>query len=126
MSATAQEYALFPANTGVPAGTTKGSPIVVAANVIDNSAAYGGLLNWRITNSGALGAPCTIMFQTSSDGTNWFDYWPVTSSDLSSGTVTNGPSVPLHRAAIKLRAIAYGNTTNACTVEAYVDLKTGL
>lgn len=123
MAATKAQSTLFAANTNVPAGTTRSAPVI--GNTVDASTSYGGQLDFRITNSGALGAACTITFQTSSDGSNWFDYWSVSSSDLSSGTKTEGPSIPLGKGAIKVRPIAYGNTTSACTVEAYVDLVTG-
>jgi len=116
--------ALFAAGTNVPAGTTRASPVV--GSTVNTTAAYGGELAWRITNGGALGAACTILFQVSPDGTNWFDYYPVGSSDLVSGTVSQGPSITLSRSGMYLRAIAYGNTTSACAVEAGVMLTTGL
>jgi hypothetical protein len=123
MAASKQYFPIFPAGTNVPAGTTKASPVVV--NVVDARAAYGGEIVWRITNGGALGAACTITFQTSSDGSNWFDYQNVYSSDLLSGTVTNGPSIALGKGGMYVRAIAWGNTTNACAVEGGIQLVTG-
>jgi hypothetical protein len=124
MAATKAYGQFWPAGTSVPAGTVKGSPII--SSVVDARTGYGGELVYRITNGGALGAACTIMFQTSPDGTNWFDYYPVSSSDLLSGTVTQGPSVTMSRGGMYLRAIAYGNTTSACTVEGGIEQLTGL
>lgn len=116
MAVSKQYFECLPAGTSVPAGTAKAAPVV--GQTIDARTFLGGELVYRIANSGAVGAPCTIMFQTSPDGLNWFDYMPVSSSDLLSGTVTQGPSVPLGRGAMYVRAIAYNNTTSACTVEA--------
>lgn len=124
MPASKAYSALFAAGTNVPAGTTKASPVV--SSVIDARTGYGGELVYRIINSGALGAACAITFQTSPDGTNWFDYYTVYSSDLLSGTVTQGPSVPMGRGGMYLRAIAYNNTTSACTVEGGIEQVTGL
>lgn len=114
----------FAAGTSVPAGTTKTSPVV--GSTVTATTGYGGDLVYRITNGGALGAACTIMFQESADGSNWFDYQPVYSADLSSGTVTQGPSVSMGKGGMYLRAIAYGNTTSACTVEAGIMQMTAL
>lgn len=114
----------WPAGTPVPAGTTKGNPVL--SSVVDGRTGYGGELVYRITNGGALGAPCTITFQTSPDGVNWFDYYNVYSGDNANGTVTQGPSVPMGRGGMYLRAIAYGNTSSACTVEGGIEMVTGL
>lgn len=125
MPATKAYSSLIASGTAVAAGTTKASP-AGGALTVNATAAYGGELAYKITNGGSLGAACTIMFQVSPDGTNWFDYFPVSSSDLASGTVTQGPTVTLSRGSMYLRAIAYGNTTSACTVEAGVMMVTGL
>jgi len=117
--------ALIPAGTAVPAGTNKAGAIGGAV-VTDVSTGYGGMLNWRINNGGALAAPCIIQFQDSPDGVNWFDYEIAYSSDLLSGTVTQGPSIPLRIGVKHLKAIAYGNTTSGCTVEAWVTNVTAL
>lgn len=124
MAATKAYGQFFAAGTSVAAGTTKASPVV--GSTIDARTGYGGELVYRITNGGSLGAACTIMFQTSPDGTNWFDFYPVSSSDLLSGTVTQGPSITMSRGGMYLRAIAYGNTTSACTVESGIEQVTGL
>lgn len=124
MPATKIYAALFAAGTNVPAGTTKATPVI--GNIVDARTGYGGELVWRITNSGALGTPCVIMFQTSPDGANWFDYFPVASADLLTGTVTQGPSIGMARGGMYLRPIAYGNTTSACTVEGGIQQVTGL
>jgi len=116
---------LIPANTAVPAGTAREVP-VGGSLVADVSAGYGGMINWRITNNGALGAPCVIQFQDSADGQNWYDYEAAYSKDLLSGSVTPGPSIPLKIGVKYLRAIAYGNTTGQCTVEASVTNVTSL
>jgi hypothetical protein len=124
MAATKAYGQFWAAGVNVPAGTTKASPVLSA--VIDGRTGYGGELIYRITNSGALGAPCTITFQTSPDGTNWFDYYSVFSGDLLSGTINQGPSITMARGGMYLRAIAYGNTNNACTVEGGIQQQTGL
>ena len=114
---------LFAAGTSVPAGTTRAAPVV--SQVVDaRTAAGAGEIAWRITNGGALGAACTIVFQISADGANWFDYFPVSSGDLLGATITNGPSVAANRPVMYWRAIAYGNSNNACTVEAGIHLVT--
>lgn len=115
---------LFAAGTSVPAGTTKASPVV--SSMIDVGTVYGGELTWRITNSGALGAPCVITFQVSYNGSDWYDLWPVQSDNLVSGTVSQGPTVPLPRSVMYVRAIAHNNTTSACIVQAGVMLTTQL
>lgn len=125
MPATKVYSPLIAAATSVPAGTTKASPVGGILQVNANST-YGGELVYRIVNGGTLGAACTIMFQVSPDGANWFDFFPVSSFDLSNGTITQGPSVTLSRGPMFVRAIAYGNTTSACTIEAGVMMVTGL
>ena len=124
MPATKVYGQFFAPGTNVPVNTTKAAPVV--SSVIDGRTGYGGELIYRITNIGALGTACTIMFQTSPDGVNWFDYHAVASSDLLSGSVTNGNSITAARGGMYLRAIAYGNTTNACTVEGGIQQVTGL
>lgn len=123
MAATKAYSAFFAAGTSVAAGTTKASPVI--GNTVDARTAYGGEMPWRITNGGTLGAACVITFQTSPDGSNWFDYQNVYSSDLLSGTVTNGPSIAMGKGGMYLRAIAWGNTTSACTVEGGIQLVAG-
>lgn len=124
MPATKVNYPLWTAAANVAAGTTKASP--VPSFTIDARPHYGGELVWRIVNGGALGAPCTITFQTSPDGADWYDYFSVSSGDLLTGTVTQGPSITLSRGNMYVRAIAYGNTTSACTVQASIEALTGL
>jgi hypothetical protein len=102
--------------TNVPAATTRATPVASSAVQTDGN---GGELVFRIINSGALNAPCTIEFQESIDGTNWFTYYSVYSADLLSGTKNEGPSITAPRGAKFQRAIAYGNTNSACTVESY-------
>lgn len=116
MAVSKQYYELLPTGTNVPAGTTRVAP--VTGPVVDMRTFLGGELVYRISNGGALGAPCTIMLQVSPDGANWFDYDQASSGDLAAGTVVQGPSIPLGRGGMYVRAIAFGNTTNACTVEA--------
>src|SRR5213082_99586 len=102
MAATKAYGQFWAAGVNIPAGTTKASPVVSA--VIDARTGYGGELVYRITNSGALNAPCTITFQISSDGSNWFDYYSVFSGDLLSGTVNPGPSITMSKGGMYLRA----------------------
>jgi hypothetical protein len=123
MSASKLFAALWSTPTNVPANTLESAPVVSPA--IDVSTVYGGELTYRIINSGALGNPCILMFQLSQNGTDWYDYQPVASKDNLSGTLTPG-TISLVRPAMYVRAIAYGNTTSACTVQAGVMLLTGL
>jgi hypothetical protein len=123
MAATKSFSALWATATTIPAGTLESAP--VASPAIDVSTSYGGELTYRITNSGALGSPGILMFQISQNGTDWYDYQPIASKDNLSGTVTPG-TISLVRPAMFLRAVAFGNTTNAITVQAGVMLLTGL
>jgi len=115
---------LIAAGTSVPAATPKANAVIGTPRGVTTG--YGGMLDWRITNVGALGAPCVIMFQTSPDGLNWFDLEAAYSADLLANTVTQGPSIPLRMAAMNVRAIAYGNTNSQCLVEAWLEHVTGL
>lgn len=111
------------AATSVPAGTLKLSP--VAGPAIDCRAYYGGELTAIVTNgSSAPGAPCTLMFQSSHDGTVWADYQGVTGDTTASSV--NSQSIMLDRGVMYVRPIAYGNITNAVTVRADLQAITGL
>ena len=111
------------ASTTAAAGTSKASPGATGSS-IDVRAYYGGELTWKITNGSAPGVAATFLFQSSQDGTNWYDYHQAggntTASDVTSGTVQLG------RGIMYIRAIAYGNTTNSVTVEAYLQAVTAL
>lgn len=125
--ATKAYSSFFAAGTNVPAGTTRAAPVVSSVVQTDG---YGGDLSFRITNSGALNAPCTVTFQISATGgtnaSEWFDYYSVYSGDLLSGTVNQGNSPIAPRGAKFQRAIAYGNTNSACTVEGGIHQVTAL
>lgn len=124
MPATKVNYPFWTVATNVPAGTLKSAPVIGFS--IDARTLYGGELLWRIVNGGALAKPCVITFQVSSDGSDWYDHYSVPSADLLNGTVTQGPTITLTRHARYVRAIAYGNETSACTVQASVDMTTAL
>jgi hypothetical protein len=123
MPATKSFQALWATATTVPTNTLESAPVI--SPTIDVSTSYGGELTYRIVNSGALGSPGILMFQASQNGSDWYDYQPVASKDNFSGTVTSG-TISLVRPAMLLRAVAFGNTTNAVTVQAGVMLLTGL
>lgn len=124
MPATKVSYPFWNAATEVAAGKTKAAPLV--SFTLDARSFYGGEIYWRIVNKGALAKPCIILFQVSSDGADWYDHWRVSSDDLLAGTISQGPTIPAPRGARYLRAIAYGNETSACDVQASVDMLTAL
>ena len=98
------------------AGSTKASP-GQTGSAIDTRAYYGGDLTYSITNgASAPTVACTITFQASADGTTWFDYYSV-AGDAVASSVNTG-TIWLDQGVMFLRAIAYGNTTNAVTVAA--------
>lgn len=111
------------ASTSVPPGTTRTSP--VAGSAVDCRAHYGGLLTYAIANgASAPGVAVSLTFQVSSDGATWRDLWTV-GGDIVANSQNSG-SIDLPRAAMYLRPIAYGNTTNAVTVAAELQAVTGL
>lgn len=114
------------ASASIAAGGTKASPVTAGIGASVNCAAYyGGELTWKITNgASAPGVAANLTFQVSHDGTNWCDYYTVGGDTTASGV--NSGSILLDRGVMHLRAIAYGNTTNAVTAEAYLQAVTGL
>lgn len=126
MSATKVASLLFAASTNVPAGTLRTAPVI--GNVINMTTAYGGMAYGRITNgASAPGVGCTIEFQASPDNVLWTFMDQIigdvqTSANGGGGTGT----VPVGVGVGYLRAIAYGNTTTAVTVDGQVDVVTGL
>lgn len=121
MPATKEPFALIAANTTVGAGTARTTP-AGGALVVDTRTFLSGLLLARITNGGSLGVACTVEFQVSPDGVNWFTHSLVSSSNLLVATVTEG-CISYEQGNMYVRAIAYGNTTSACTVEAWLQIR---
>lgn len=115
---------LLAAGTSSPAGlTNRASPAVTGAT-IDCRTYNGGELTYRIKNgTSAPGAPCNLLFQSSHDGTLWYDYYP-TGGDLTANSEYSG-SITLDRGVMYVRAIAFNNTTNAVIVEAYLQAVAG-
>lgn len=112
------------ASQSLAAGSTKASPGATGSSV-NCTGYYGGELTWKITNgSSAPGAPAIITFQASHDGSNWYDYYTIGSDTVSSSV--NSGAIVLDRGVMYLRVIAYGNTTNAVTVDAQLQAVTGL
>lgn len=110
------------AATSVPAGTSSASPVAGAA--VDVRAFAGGEWGYKITNgASAPTVPCTLVLQTSADGTNWYDYFPVGGASGASGVASG--SITMTRGVMYARAIAYGNTTNAVTVESTLQAVVG-
>lgn len=114
------------AAVSVPAGSTKTALNAQGTGTaVDCTLLYGGELTWKITNGAtAPGTALTLTFQASHDGANWYDYYTV-AGDLTNGSVNSG-SLILDRGVMWLRAIAYANTTQAVTVESYLQAVTSL
>jgi hypothetical protein len=112
------------ASTSVAAGSTKASPGATGSS-INCSTYYGGELTYKITNgASAPTVPATVMFQSSHNGTNWYDYQVMAGDNVASSVVSG--SLLLDSGVMYIRLIAYGNTTNAVTVEANLQAVTGL
>jgi hypothetical protein len=110
------------AATNVNAGTTPASP--VAGPAVDVRAFAGGEWGYKITNgSSAPTVACTLVLQTSHDGANWFDYYAVAGNTAASGVVSG--SVAMTRGVMYARTIAFGNVTNAATVESALQAVVG-
>lgn len=112
------------ASASVAAGTTKAAP--VAGGAIDCNNYYGGELTYKITNgANAPTAPCAVTFQISHNGLgDWYDY-QTAGGDTIANSVNSG-SILLESGVMFVRAIAYGNTLNAVTVEAHLQAKTAV
>lgn len=123
MSITKQVATLLATGTSSPAGTTSRTSPAVTGGTVDCRAFNGGELTYRITNGTAPGTPVNLLFQASQDGTNWYDYY-LTAGDVTASTTYSG-SILLDRAVMYIRAIAFNNTTNPVTVEAYLQAVVG-
>jgi hypothetical protein len=124
MAITKSNKVIIAAGTSCAAGTTKASP-GVTGTAYDCTTYYGGELTWRITNgSSAPTVACTIQFQISPDNSTWYDYYAV-AGDVTASSAYSGAFI-LDRGAMYVRAIAYGNATNAVTVEAALQAVTGV
>lgn len=104
-------------SASIAAGGTKTSPSSGGnGSSVDCTGYYGGELTWKVTNgSSAPGVAMTITFQSSNDGTNWYDYYTV-GGDTTASSVNSG-SITLDRGVMYIKALAYGNTINAVTAE---------
>lgn len=124
MALSKASVAVLTATSGA-AGSTKASP-GAAGGWIDCRAYYGGELGYSITNgSSAPGAAGTLLFQVSPDnGATVFDYQAVAGDTVASSVNTG--SIILDRGVMWVRAIGYGNTTNAVTFAASLQAVTGL
>lgn len=108
--------------TMVAAGTSAASPVFGGA--VDVRAFAGGEWGYKITNgSSAPTIPCTVVLQTSADGTNWFDFWTFGGNIVANGVSSS--SVTMTRGVMYARMIAYGNTTNSVTVESVLQAVVG-
>ena len=121
MAITKQPVTILAA-TNVPDATTAAAPVAGAA--ADVRAFAGGEWAYKITNgASAPTVPCTLVLQTSHDGANWYDYFvaggPTGASGVSSGSIGMSAGVMF------ARVIAYGNVTNAVTVESYLQARVG-
>lgn len=110
------------APTNVPAGTTAAAPVAGAS--VDVRAFAGGEWAYKITNgASAPTVAATLVLQTSHDGTKWYDYFAVGGAVAANGVLSS--SVGMSAGVMYARAIAYGNVTNAVTVESYLQAKVG-
>jgi len=108
--------------TSVVAGTTAAAPVV--GPTADVRGFAGGEWAYKITNdASAPTVACTIVLQTSPDGTNWFDYFTVGGSTVPGGNVSS--SLPMGRGVMFARVIAYGNVTNGVIVESRLQAVVG-
>lgn len=114
------------ASASIAPGGSKAAPVAAGIGAAVNCATYyGGELTWKITNgASAPGVAGSITFQVSHDGSNWYDYYTAGGDTVASSVNSN--SIALDRGVMYLRAIAYGNTTNAVTAEAQLQAVTGL
>lgn len=115
---------ILSSNSSAAGTSTKAAPSITGA-LIPCSSYYGGEIMYKISNSSS--APtvaCSLTFQISSDGTNWYDYYTVGGDNVAS-SITSG-AILLDRGVMNLRVIAYGNVTNAVTVEAFLQAVTGV
>ncbi|MDQ2822737.1 MAG: hypothetical protein M3Y65_20560 [Pseudomonadota bacterium] len=113
------------ATTAGAAASTKAAP-GATGGWIDCRAFYGGELGYSITNgASAPGVAGTLLFQVSPDnGATVFDY-QIAGGDTAASSVSTG-SIILDRGVMYVRAIGYGNTTNAVTYAANLQAVTGL
>jgi len=124
MAITKTTRTLIASATTVAAGSTKTSPNVIGSSV-DCTTFYGGDIVYKITNgSSAPTVQCAITFQSSPDGTNWYDYFTIGGDTVANSVYS--ATVPLDRSVMYLRAIAYGNVTNTVTVEAFLMAVSGI
>lgn len=113
-------------SASIAAGGTKASPQTGGTgSSVDVRSYYGGVITWRILNgASAPGVAMTITFQVSGDGSTWRDYYSVGGDTTSSSD--NSGTIKLDKDVMYLRALAYGNTTNAVTAAAELEATTGL
>lgn len=115
---------VLPSQATTALGSTKASPNIVGTS-INTSTYYGGELTWKISNPGtAPGVALSLTFQVSHDGTSWYDYYTTGGDTIASSVNSN--SIVLDRGVMYLRAIAYGNTGQQVTVEAWLQAVTSL
>jgi hypothetical protein len=124
MALTKTPVTVLASGTSAAAGSTKAAP-GADSGAIDVRGHYGSLLGWKITNgASAPGVAPTLTIQVSHDASKWYDYWNVGGDTVASSVNSN--AIAIERAVMYVRVIVYGNTTNAVTVEAYLQAVTGL
>ena len=121
MAITKQSVTILAA-TSVAAAVVPAAP--VAGSAVNVQAYAGGEWGYKITNgASAPGAACTIVLQTSHDGTDWVDTFTTSGNTLSSGVLSG--SIPMSPGVMFARVIGYGNTTNAVTISSYLQARVG-
>lgn len=123
MAITKTSLVLIAAAAAAP-GSTKASPAIAGA-AVDVRGHYSGLLTYSIANGAtAPGAAVILTFQVSSDGAAWRDLWTVSGDTVAGSTPSGCIDVP--RAAMFVRAIAYGNTVQSVSVAVELQAVTAL
>ena len=120
MAMTTAEATIIAAGTSIAPGGTESSPVPAGVGAtVGPFADYAATFAYRITNSGgALGAAATIVFYVSA-GSRLYEVDRVT-GDTAAASITYG-TIPCPPGFAYATAKAFGNQTNAVTVEVYLE-----
>jgi hypothetical protein len=102
----------------IAAGGTKASPAITVPSLDYTTYSYPALLTLSVANgASAPGAALQLQVQTSGDGTNWRDYGAPMAGDTTASSSYSW-SFEMSRSTMYVRVVPYGNTTNAVTASA--------